>query len=125
MLTNHFCFSGLCINFSNCPRLIPVAFKTQARLYVDGQRKCPNLSIRLLLLNVVASNPATLASPEHESPIRFATLTMPHHNSSCVINSPLFLFNDIITQIRFYSIYSSITRNMSLFYTWFNMFLKF
>jgi len=35
-------------------------------LFVDGQRGCPSLDQRLLLLKVVGSKPLHLASPEHD-----------------------------------------------------------
>ena len=42
-------------------------FNILAILFVEGQRGCPYFDQRLLLLNVVASNPLRLASPEQDT----------------------------------------------------------
>jgi hypothetical protein len=73
------------IKRTNSDIVIPVAFNTLAMLYVDGQRGCPYLLKRLLLLNVVASNPENLASPEHDILRDAANLTIARHKSSCVM----------------------------------------
>ena len=55
------------MNFlANSARVNPVAFRTLAKLHVVGQRFSPKRLMRLLLLNVVASNPASFANPEHD-----------------------------------------------------------
>ena len=48
-------------------RLAPVLSNIFAILFVEGQRGCPYLDQRLLLLNVVASNPLRFASPEQDT----------------------------------------------------------
>ena len=48
-------------------KLAPVLSNIFAILLVEGQRGCPYLDQRLLLLNVVASNPLRFASPEQDT----------------------------------------------------------
>jgi hypothetical protein len=48
-------------------KLAPVLSSIFAILFVDGQRGWPYLDQRLLLLNVVASNPLRFASPEQDT----------------------------------------------------------
>lgn len=66
----------------NSDIVMPVAFNTLAKLYVDGQRGCPYLLKRLLLLKVVASSPAKRAKPEQDIFLDLARFTIPYHNSA-------------------------------------------
>src|SRR6516164_3369547 len=54
----------------------PVANRTLARLSVEGHRSFPLAEPRLLLLKVVGSSPASLASPEGDMPCRAASSSM-------------------------------------------------
>lgn len=63
----------------------PVASKILAMLLVDGQRGCPYLDQRLLLLNVVGSNPLYLAKPEQDMLCSFANTSIAYQISLCVI----------------------------------------
>ena len=63
----------------------PVACNILAMLLVDGQRGCPYLELRLLLLNVVGSRPLNLARPEQDIFLEVANLSIAVHTSLCVI----------------------------------------
>lgn len=76
----------------------PVEDKILDILLVDGQRGWPSLVQRLLLLNVVGSNPLHRANPEHDIPCSVANFSMARHISSCVIFSPLLHKNSIPQQ---------------------------
>ena len=69
----------------------PVADNIFAILFVDGQRGWPYLDQRLLLLNVVASNPESLAKPEQDILCLTAKLSIACHISWCVIFVSFFL----------------------------------
>lgn len=66
----------------------PVEDKILEILLVDGQRGWPSLVQRLLLLNVVGSNPLHRANPEQDIPCAFAKFSIARQISSCVIISP-------------------------------------
>ena len=46
--------------------VLPVEFNIFAMLFVEGHLGCPYFDHRLLLLNVVASNPENFANPEQD-----------------------------------------------------------
>lgn len=104
------------MNFSaNSASPKPVAFRTFAKLHVVGHRFSPNRLMRLLLLNVVASNPASFASPEQDRCIHFARFMIASHNWSFVISFSFFDDTPIISKTRTHSIYSIIIRKQYQF----------
>lgn len=70
------------INFVKSFMDAPVADNIFAILFVDGQRGCPCLDQRLLLLNVVGSRPLHFANPEHVFPCSDAKLSIAFQTSS-------------------------------------------
>ena len=66
-------------------RLAPVLSNIFAILFVEGQRGCPYLDHRLLLLKVVASNPLRIANPEQDTLCSFANESIANQTSACVI----------------------------------------
>lgn len=76
-------------NLSKSQSVIFAAFNTRTKLCVDGQRGKPFLLTRLLLLNVVAFNPAKQANPEQDMFKDFAKFIIPSHKSLFVIKPPL------------------------------------
>ena len=66
-------------------RLDPVLSNIFAILLVEGQRGCPYLDQRLLLLKVVASNPLRFANPEQDTLCSFANESIANQISVCVI----------------------------------------
>ena len=66
-------------------RLEPVLSNIFAILFVEGQRGCPYLDQRLLLLKVVASNPLRFANPEQDTLCSLAKESMANQTSACVI----------------------------------------
>ena len=81
------------INFVKSLIDAPVADSIFDILLVDGQRGCPSLDQRLLLLKVVGSKPLHFAKPEHVLPCSLAKRSMAFQTSSCVmVNSPFVLW---------------------------------
>ena len=79
------------INFVKSWMLAPVDDNILEILFVDGHRGWPSLDHRLLLLNVVGSNPLHFANPEHDIPCSVAKRSIARQTSSCVIFSLLWL----------------------------------
>ena len=69
----------------------PVEDRIFEILFVEGQRGCPSLVQRLLLLKVVGSKPLHRARPEHDMPCSKANRSIARQTSSCVIFAPFFL----------------------------------
>src|ERR1700689_4898804 len=56
--------------------LAPVAVRILAMLSVEGQRSLPLAALRLLLLKVVGSSPASFARPDGDMPLRAASASI-------------------------------------------------
>lgn len=92
-------FCGLLFgtNFANSPNVICNAFITHAIVYVDGQCGEPSRFVRLLLLNVVESNPDNRARPEQDIFFHRAIFAIPTHKSLCVIIPPICYYEYILS----------------------------
>lgn len=81
---NIYCRSVPCgsINLVKSWILAPVDDKILEILFVDGQRGCPSLDQRLLLLKVVGSRPLHFAKPEQDIPCSVANRSIARQTSS-------------------------------------------
>ena len=73
------------INLVKSCMLAPVEDNIFEILFVDGHLGCPSFDQRLLLLNVVGSNPLHFANPEQDIPCSVAKRSIARHTSSWVI----------------------------------------
>src|SRR6185312_5092780 len=72
------------ISATKSSRLAPVAARIFDTLSVEGQRSFPLAAPRLLLLKVVGSNPASLAKPDGDNPLRAASASIAVQICLCV-----------------------------------------
>lgn len=99
-------FGILYIYFSKSANVISSVFITRNIVVIHKHRSSPAAVRRLLLLNVVASNPQCRAKPEHDIPCDAAILSIADHIISIVITCPPGFILIYTRNQRLYSYYS-------------------